>query len=204
MPFMAENLWQRLTGNNFKDENKSVHLESWPSFAKASEGDASLIGEMEIVRKIAELGLAKRDEAGIKVRQPLAELRIKNYELRMEYVDLLKDELNVKNIVCVKGGGEISVELDTKISEELKSEGVKREIVRFVNALRKDAGLSIQDRVEIYWQSGGAGVKKAFEIFKEEILKDTLAVNLIEGEGGENKKEVNINGEKCILGIKKI
>ncbi|MDD4333067.1 MAG: isoleucine--tRNA ligase [Patescibacteria group bacterium] len=205
MPFMAENLWQRLTGNNFKDENKSVHLESWPTAHNMENiTHNKLLEEMVVVRKIVELGLAKRDEAGIKVRQPLQELRIKNYELRMEYLELVKDELNIKEIKCEKGNGEIAVELNTEISEELKLEGVKREIVRFVNALRKDAGLSIQDRVEIYWQSDGAGVKEAFELFKDEILKDTLSVSLTQGEGGENKKEVNVNGEKCILGIKRV
>jgi isoleucyl-tRNA synthetase len=205
MPFMAENLWQRLSGNNFEDENKSVHLESWPtSHSMEHIAHNNILVNMEIVRKIVELGLAKRDEAGIKVRQPLSQLSIVNCQLSDEFVDLVKDELNVKEVKCEKGEGEISVELDLELTEELKLEGVKREVVRFVNALRKDAGLSVQDKVNIYWQSEGENLKKAIGLFKAEILKDTLAVDLIQGEVGENKKEVKVNGEGCVLGVKKV
>jgi len=206
MPFMAENLWQRLTGNNFEDENKSVHLEAWPTveLGIGNQESGKILEEMEVVRKIVELGLAKRDEAGVKVRQPLSQLRITNYKLQNDYVDLVKDELNVKNVECAEGSGEIVVELDLELTEELRLEGVKREVVRFVNALRKDAGLSIQDKVNIYWQSDGENLKKAMELFKAEILKDTLAVDLIQGEDGENKKEVKVNGEACVLGVRKV
>ncbi|MFA5318474.1 MAG: class I tRNA ligase family protein, partial [Patescibacteria group bacterium] len=95
MPFMAETIWQKVTGNDFKDGNKSAHLESFPTVEKI---DDKIIGDMAQVQKIVEMGLAKRDEAGIKVRQPLSELRITNYELRNEYENLIKDELNVKSV----------------------------------------------------------------------------------------------------------
>ena len=59
-----------------------------------------------MVRKLIEVGLSKRDEAGIKVRQPLTAFIIKTVNLEVvtikndnNYLDLLKDELNVKNII---------------------------------------------------------------------------------------------------------
>lgn len=90
-PFIAEQIWQKVTGYNFTDENKSVHLEAWPSFAEASDGKPTIIEEMETVRKIVELGLAERDKAGIKVRQPLTALKFKilNLKFKIKLVDIL-------------------------------------------------------------------------------------------------------------------
>ena len=59
----------------------------------------------------------------------------------------------IKEIEFNGNGNEIKVELDTKITPKLRQEGVKRELVRFINNLRKDAGMTIEDRAIIYWQS---------------------------------------------------
>jgi isoleucyl-tRNA synthetase len=205
MPFIAEQLWQKVTGNNFKDGNRSVHLESWPKQLTITNYELRIVEEMEKVRKIVELGLAKRDEAGIKIRQPLPELRITNYELRIEDVVLVKDELNVKEVISKKGEGNIEVELDTRISDELKLEGVKRDLVRAINNLRKDAGMTIQDRAVIHWQTDDKMIKEVFEKMKDEILKDTLSTDINEGvdDSVDLQKEVKINEVKVVLGIKK-
>jgi len=206
MPFMAEQLWQKVTGNDFKDKDKSVHLENWPQ-ATSSKQQATnkMLGKMEIVRKIVELGLAKRDEAGIRVRQPLNQLRIKNCELRIEYENLIKDELNVKNVVSKKGRGELEVELITELTLELIQEGVKRELVRFINALRKEVGLTIQDRIKIFWHSEDKDIKKAIKKYGNEIIKDTLADEIQESvNDADIKKEVKVNDGKVVLGVKKI
>jgi isoleucyl-tRNA synthetase len=207
-PFIAEQVWQKVSGFEFKDENRSVHLESWSSFAKASEDKAhqtdEILREMEMARKIVELGLAERDIKGIKVRQPLRELRIKNYELRSEFVDLIKDELNVKNVVFEKGEGNISVELDTEITPELELEGMKREFVRLVNSLRKTSGFSINDRINIFWQ-GRPIIGNMLEKFKDGILMETLANEVIAGSEKElaDGKEFNLNKEMIVIAIEK-
>jgi len=199
-PFIAETIWQKVTGNNFKDANKSVHLESWPTIVNNEKTmENRILEEMETVRKIVELGLAKRDEMGIKVRQPLSELRITNYELRNEYEDLIKDELNVKSVKAKKGEGELSVGLDTKITPELKQEGVKRELVRAINNARKNTGLTIQDRAMIYYQTDSKDIKQAFETFSEDIKKDTLSDEIKIGAGDV----VKINGEEVELKVEK-
>jgi isoleucyl-tRNA synthetase len=203
MPFIAEQVWQKVTGNDFKDENKSVHLELWPEhgiMGTQEHKNMDIISDMEKVRKIVELGLSKRDEAGIKVRQPLSQLRIKNYELKEEYVDLVKDELNVKKVISKEGDGDICVELDIEITPELELEGVKREIVRFINVIRKEKELSIDDRVLIYYQSPSEKNNKAIEDYKDEIIKETLADDILKG---ETEKDLKINGEPFSLGVKK-
>ena len=207
LPFLAEQIWQKVSGFNFQDENKSVHLESWPKIElRIKNYESRIIKEMELVRKIVELGLAERDKAGIKVRQALRklEVRSKKLELNDEYINLIKDELNVKIVKCKKGKGEIKVELDTELTEELKLEGVKREIVRLINMMRKEAGLTIQDRIILFWQSEGKMIKQALAKLAEEIKKDTLASEIKQDIGGiEASREVKINSELIILRIAK-
>jgi len=213
MPFTAEQVWQKVTGNDFKDENKSVHLESWPILkSEKTKKDQVMYGlqytsvllYMRETRKIVEFSLAKRDEAGIKVRQPLQKLKIQNsiiskFLSKNEYLELIKDEVNVKEIEFIDGKGELSVELDIKITPELKQEGIKRELVRAINNARKEAGMTIQDRAVIYYQTDSKDIKEAFEKFGKEIMKDTLADDLQVGSG----EAVKINSEEVDLKVEK-
>ncbi len=94
-PFAAEDIWLQL---RVPQNKESVHLTNWPHFAKASRGAAQILNDMEEVRKIVSLGLEARQKAGIKVRQPLQKLTTNNSQLTNEYVELIKDELNVKEV----------------------------------------------------------------------------------------------------------
>ena len=219
-PFIAERVWQTVTRNEFKNESKSVHLEKWPiefnvyqedsspvnldfSDLKKAKNEKDIIKDMRVVRKIVELGMAKRDEHSMKVRQPLASLTVKNLKLNIDnYKKLIIDDVNVKDVIVEAGDGDISVELDIELTPELKAEGIKREMVRFINALRKNAGLSINDKVEIYFEVNDE-VQKVIADYKEAIMKETLATDLIEGVDADikNRKEVKINGEVLVLGI---
>ena len=204
-PFIAETIWQKVTGNNFADKNKSVHLEGWPIHAKNSARAVKILDDMNMVRKIVELGLAKRDEVGIKVRQPLVSLKIKNQKLKIknDLLELIKDEINIKEIKQETGEGNLEVELDTKITEELKFEGIKRELARFINSMRKEAGMTINDRAEIFYETDSELIRKAIEVYVEDIMRDTLSETVKFGTGGEFKKEIKIEGEGVKLGISK-
>ena len=203
MPFMAEQIWQKVTGNDFKNPDRSVHLEEWPEARNMQHETRNMVlTEMESVRKIVELALAKRDEAGIKVRQPLAKLEVRSKKLEDDYVKLIADEMNIKVVKFTGEKGELSVELDTEITDELRREGMKREVVRAVNSLRKEAGLSINDRIIITW-SGGGEIGKVMADYGKEILKETLADKL-EMSDKENGKELAISGEKFRLAIRKL
>lgn len=211
MPFMAEQVWQAVTGNNFENNEKSVHLVEWPLLDenKNITEESDVLIKMGLVRKLAEVGLAKRDEFNIKVRQPLNSFTVKTKDTELiqlkdetEYLEILKDELNVKNIIFKKVDEDVvEYVLDTEITEELSQECIKREFVRFVNAMRKNAGLSINDRVDIRWD-GTDLVKSAVDKFKADILKDTLSDEITLGLGDSlNKKEVKVNGEDITLEI---
>ena len=211
MPFMAENLWQRVSGYNFQDGEKSVHLEKWLEIEKG-DGDAAILEKMALVRQAAELGLAKRDEAKIKIRQMLNKAIIKSPEAKIlneqGYLDLLKDELNVKEIKWQAGDSDIlSAELDLEITPELKQEGLKRDLVRFINMLRKDFNLSLNDRAKAYIGSDSEEIKTLLNVMGEDIKKDTLCDELIITNNLpslDNKKEVNLDNNKVWLGIEKV
>ncbi len=144
-PFISEEIYQNLVGG------ESVHLENYPLGDK-SILDEKLVQSMEEIKKLVEMGHAKRKESGIKLRQPLAELRILNYELRIkdeELLSLMKEELNVKKITFGKNKGDISVSLDTNITSELKEEGEARDIVREIQKQRKILGTKLDEKVSV-------------------------------------------------------
>ena len=211
MPFMAENLWQKVSGYDFKEDSRSVHLETWPKeivleYEKAEED--TILENMVLVRRLVELGLAKRDEAGIKIRQMLSKMTVKGMGiLASEYLGLITDELNIQALdFSVVPAEKIEVELDTAITPELKLEGTKREIIRFVNMLRKDAGLSLQDKAAIYIAGADAVMAGDINKMSADILRDTLSSSLeiVSEIKAEFKKEIKVEDIKLELGIKKI
>ena len=210
MPFLAEQIWQKVTGFDFKDENQSVHLQSWIE-AQSTEHETEekeILENMQMTRKIVEMGLAKRDEVGIKVRQPLNELKVKNCQLSDEYADLIKDELNIKKIEFIPGERELAVELDTEITEELKLEGIKRELVRLINNLRKQAGLTIADKITVFYQTSDPDIQAAITKFSSDIASDVLSDSLKQGISDADtftlQKSLKINSGEITLAIKKV
>jgi len=168
---------------------------------------------MNITKQIVEEGLAARDEAQIKVRQPLSTYYTTKVTtststtsssssttttLPPEYLEIGKDELNVKEI---KGGDKNK--LDTKLTPELKQEGIKRELVRFINAMRKTAGLTIQSIITVGWESESEKIKGVIVKCEDDIAKATLAKEIKKGINDKFviKKEVKVNGDKVLLGI---
>ena len=151
-PFFAESLYKSLKIANSKTQ--SVHLEDWPVISKeqrAKSKESELLRQMEEIRRLASSVLAKRAEAGIKVRQPLQELRIKNYELKKEkeLLFILKEEVNVKEII-VDAKIKAEFELDTTITHELQEEGWLREFIRMIQDMRQDAKFEPKDVVALF------------------------------------------------------
>jgi len=176
MPFSAEDIYLSVKANEMPE---SVHLCGWPKVDKKLI-DKDLEEKMDEVRKIVNLALAERIAKGIKVKQPLASLkiRISNSEFRKnsELLELIKDEVNVKEIIFdEKIPGE--VELDTNITEELEEEGMIREIIRAVQAERKNQNLVPQDKITV--ELFVSDLKKIIiEKNKEFLLKEFRATEI--------------------------
>jgi len=204
MPFMAENLWQKISGLNFTDDNRSVHLENWSTVMTSGAPEQKILDNMSLVKKAVELGLAKRDEAGIKIRQMLALVTVKfKTPLDQSYYFLILDELNVKNLKWLEEGEEMNVELDVVITPELKQEGLRRELVRFINMMRKDAGLNLGDKALVYILTDNEELKTVIKSAKTALLKDTLSDDIIEGESEGFAKAVKIDGAAVKLSLTK-
>jgi len=183
-PFYAEDLYQKL---RTETDPESVHLEAWPLAGKGralsinSQGLAlkseEILENMQEVRKIVTLALEARSKANIKVRQPLSELRIKNYELGVEYLNLIQDELNVKKVVQDKNL-DIEIKLDTNITPELSEEGEVREIIRSIQEMRKEKNLKPSDKLEVRSKELGVGGIELIQKYKSEIEKATNTIIL--------------------------
>ena len=169
-PFIAEKIFKNLTSK------ESVHLTDWPK-PSAKKIDTKLLEQMMLVRQICEKGHSLRKEKGIKVRQPLALIKVKNNNkiLSSQLIQLIKDELNVKNVSFQKGK-KLEVCLDTRITSHLLKEGEARELIRKIQEARKKAGLRVDQLVTVILDSWP-------QEFEEEIKGRTLAKKLKRGKG---------------------
>jgi isoleucyl-tRNA synthetase len=161
-PFVAESIYRTL------GEGESVHLSSWP---EAGAVDEQLLKDMEQMRSLASVGLKLREKAGIKVRQPLRVLKARSLSGNVALHEVLKDEINVKEVVADKNLTE-DVWLDTTLTPELKEEGMVRELARRVQEWRKKEGLKIEERPDCVLPVTEEEAEVA-EKYREQIIKDT-------------------------------
>lgn len=169
-PFATEDIWQRLKG---KSDEESVHLSSWPKLAKPNK---SVLDSMRAIREFVSLGLKARQVAGVQVRQPLFKIKIKSAKLPSPYTELIKDELNVKEVTSDSKIPDI-VDLDTTITPELKEEGDFRELVRALQDERKKLGLKPNEKVQIDL-SATPEAQALIKKFEPAIKKALLALKL--------------------------
>jgi len=178
IPFISEYLYRHLTGE------ESVHLQDWPEVTDRSVVDTQLLSNMEKVRKVAEMGNAARKMLGIATKQPLSLLKVMgNFESisnETELLQLIKDELNVEEVVFVESG-ESSVEFDTQISDRLRAKGRARELIREIQEARKQADCRLDERIDLEIPEWPAE-------FEEDIKRKTLVDNLITGEAIKVKR----------------
>ena len=97
---------------------------------------------------------------------------------------------------------DVTVVLDTNLTEELLEEGFVRELVSKIQTMRKEAGFEVMDKIKVSYQ-GDARVSDIFEKNKETISGEVLAVSVEASSDGAHIKEWNINGEKVTLGVTK-
>ena len=205
-PFLAEELYHNLTG-----DNESIHLKDW---LPAGEIDNSMLRDMNALRTAVNDGLSKRASEGIKVRQPLASVKLINTisqdtsaEVAQFLIDIAKDELNVKSVEIVTDSesesAQPSVVYDLTITPELKREGLMREIVRHVQSARKQAGLQIDDRIVLSISSDDSEISQAIDAFADVIKAETLAVELNSVVNESEKYDAKIEGKLVEISLKK-
>ena len=192
IPFLAEELFLKLTGGQL---GESVHLLDWP---ESGTVDQEALEKMTKIRELINRGLSDRAAEGLKVRQPLTSATvygISGYE--KELLDIISEELNV-HVVNVGHDltaeaaetvpkedqlqdwplADIHIVLNTEITEELRREGMMREVIRNVQQARKVAGLQVDDRIALNLYSEDTELIEAVREHAETIQAETLATSL--------------------------
>ncbi|HPM71856.1 MAG TPA: isoleucine--tRNA ligase [Spirochaetales bacterium] len=255
-PFITETMWRNLRREG---EPESVHLAPYPEYDDRYR-DEDLEWKMAAVRKAVTMGRSLRYQHNLKIRQPLAAVHLVTKDAReravlLEMEDIVRDELNVKEVVFredeeelveyqakanfralgkelgkdmkegaalverleprqiasllagsslvvdiagrqveltrdkvdvrrvekaslrVVNEGTLTVALDAEITQALLDEGNARDLVRGVQTLRKDSGLSVTDRIELSVH-GSEALRRSFEAFGDFVSGETLAVAL--------------------------
>jgi isoleucyl-tRNA synthetase len=182
-PFMSEELYRLLV------KGESVHLLDWPKDGHINE---LVLTKMHYVREVIKEGLAQRAGAFIKVRQPLRKIKVVGGpafldNIEEDYIDILKEELNVKETSLNEGKDSHTVELDLEITPKLKKEGLMREVVRHIQQARKGAGLEVDDRIDLNLITEDKTLNEVLrdsaltDVIKQETLTNNLRINAEEG-----------------------
>ena len=196
-PFLAEELYQKMTGAGVVNSEipESVHLLDWP---EAGLIDEVVLTQMAKTREVITAGLAERmkkteTEAQIKVRQPLAKLVYAGEKLDGFYEQIIMEEVNVKSVEH----GEALV-LDKTLTPELLEEGKIRELIRFVQAARKKAGLNVDDRIRLMVSM------EVPEAYREMLMNEVLAEELVHEGNFAYDEIVKVQGENIAISLEKI
>ncbi|HYC83237.1 MAG TPA: class I tRNA ligase family protein, partial [Candidatus Paceibacterota bacterium] len=167
-PFVAEDMHRKLGGSE-----ESVHLASWP---KAESADQGILEAMAETRRVVSLGLEARAKAGIKVRQPLGRLSVKS-AIAEAYHPLIALEVNVKEVIVDPSLVE-DVLLDTVITDELRDEGIVRELARHIQEERKKRGYVPQDLVLVAVATDDLAGQRIVKDYGSELAKAVNAKSL--------------------------
>jgi isoleucyl-tRNA synthetase len=167
-PFVSERVYKMVDG-----EKESVHLESWP---RAGDVESEIVEEMKKVRDVVSKGLDARVKNAIKVRQPLS-LLTTGIKINERYLGLIQDEVNVKQVSFDESLSD-TVVLDLSITPELKKEGDTRELIRAIQDLRKNAGLTPKDMPTLFY-SGNEEVKVFVESITGTLIQACVLTQII-------------------------
>lgn len=199
IPFFSEDIYLKLF-----NAKKSIHLCDWPKSNKKMI-DQKLEQNMEKTRQIVALALAQRAKAGIKVRQPLSKLKVNSIKLEKDLVDLIKEEVNIKDVIFDQNINN-QVELDIEITPQLKEEGMLREIMRNIQEMRKNLGLKPKDIILVRFSSSEK-IENILVENKKFILSEAKIKDFFQAKETQDKfdaeKDFLIDGEKLKLSIKK-
>jgi isoleucyl-tRNA synthetase len=193
-PFIAERVWQEVKGSSGAE---SVHLTAWPETKETAPDASSIIPVMAEVREYVSLALEAREKAGIKVKQPLALLAV-NKEFEPDLLDLVRDEVNVKD-VRYDASLSTPVQLDTEISDDLRVEGIVRDLRRAVQQKRKELGLMPKDAATVTIRAVPETIE-ALRRHEDAFKKATKAVELVMSADGE----LEDSHEKLLIEVKRL
>jgi isoleucyl-tRNA synthetase len=220
MPFLAEHVFQLLKKPLADELPESIHLDF---ISIKQETDLSLLADFKTYQKLVELGRSLRNRAGIKLRHPLSlaiiscELNFSSNIFSTQFLEALRAELNVKKLTCVNKFSreetnnhrylraeskedDLTIILDTKISEKLKQEGLAKDIVRAIQQLRKEADLVWDQKIIVKYETHTEEILESLKQFKDYVKNETLCLD-ISSDRLNNGKEFFIYDSSIKLAI---
>jgi isoleucyl-tRNA synthetase len=190
-PFSSDAMYRNLSNG------ESVHLSDFPE--PTPYQDPQVEADMARARQAVEAGLAARDAARMKVRQPLASIALPGDPLPEDIGQIVREELNVKELVF----GAPEVKLNTEITEELRLEGLAREVVRAIQDRRKKLGLNVEDRIHTRYEADGM-LLRAIQRHGDYIKNETLSVTLQQGRADDfDGEQLMLEGEQIWIGLRR-
>ncbi len=127
-------------------------------------------------------------------------------EVDGQMVDLTPSEIIVSTQpaegLAVASDKLATVAVDATLTPELKAEGLAREVVRRIQAMRKEAGFDISDRITT-WYQGDSELAAVFETWEAYIMSETLTTRLVLGEApqGAYTETHNLDGQQLTLSV---
>lgn len=178
-PFTAEEVYLRVRG---EEDPESIHLTEWTLDRST---DQEVLETMTVLRDVVTEALQKRSQSQMKIKQPLQSVTITDARLegKKEYLEILEDELNVKEVFVDADLEEVT--LDLELTPDLLAEGYAREFIRAVQSKRKDKGLIPEDEISILFEDTAPEFVK---VHQEEIFKTVGATEIIKGDVDEEVK----------------
>jgi isoleucyl-tRNA synthetase len=202
MPFLTDEIYLWLRKPSMPE---SVHLCDFPKVNK-NLIDEELEKDMISTRAIVAEALAERAAKGIKVRQPLGQLKVRTLKIKENLLELIKDEVNVKKIVF-DANLKTEIKLETKITKELAEEGAARELARQIQEMRKEAGLTRKNFIAIHHENAGPKALDFLKNWSAYLKKENLAREILPFDKDLNyllNKSFELAGEKIKIAIRKV
>jgi len=210
VPHVAEYLWQNFVRRYEPEAAESVHLARYP---EPGAVDEELLSAFDEVFNVFSIAAEARNKAGIKLRWPISRIIVRGASKAAKYSDLLAYLANAKSVEkgdCPEGWiaheeGGIAVCVPGKLEPDLYYEALARELVRRIQVMRKEAGLSVSDYIEVYIDPQHDDLRKAVERNGSYIANEVRAVKLTLGKGPEGLygKEWDIEDMKARVYLRK-
>ncbi len=144
------------------------------------------------LKKVVE-GIQRMNSEELSNNLKTGKLNILGYEITPEDIEIVEKPVEGINAVEVSGLP-IIIYLDTNITPQLKREGFAREIIRRIQAMRKEMNLKYDEKIETYYM-GDEELEKAIDEFKDYIMGETQSVKLEKGEEKGYQKDWKIDGK---------
>jgi isoleucyl-tRNA synthetase len=222
-PFISEYIYRELVATHIPEVPESVHLTDYPEVdPRFLDEYQTLESEMNFVKRITEMAHTLRTTQQLKVRQPLSKLHIVNLNQEVAGIvewmsEMIKSEINVKDVLEVPSfvksadlvemedsSMNVTIALDINLTPELVEEGTIRDLIRQIQALRKDTGFEQGELIKISFESTDETLVNAIRNNEGSVKKGVSAVSIDFSDSlKDNAQEISFDNKKVKIAISK-